>query len=424
MNEPRTTSREMDNVPCPFCALLCDDLRVRRSTDGLAVIANGCMRSRDSFAAAAHSQGTPLIEGKAATLESALARAAEILLAARRPLFLSAGTDVAGMRALIELAERCRGIVDHIDSDAALRNLLVLQDSGWISTTLTEVRNRADLLVMAGGDISGYLPRFLERCFGDTESMFPTSTREIWVIGGMPGELAGSNVSVTHVPVAAENLAEVFLTLRSLLAGRDLRAGSIAGISREMLSTLIAKMKAARYGVLTWAAASLNFAHADLAVHAMCELVRELNVRTRFSVLPVAGPRADVTATQVTTWQTGFPLRVNFTGGAPAYDVPLPSPAQHLEERAIDALLAVATLDDDRVPQARTIPTILFGRPDMHDRDCDVFIPVAIPGVHHAGHFYRTDNVVALRVRALVETELPSAARVLLMLAESTKAPG
>ncbi|HEX7812739.1 MAG TPA: hypothetical protein VF460_12590 [Burkholderiales bacterium] len=420
----RTTSRETDNVPCPFCALLCDDLRIATNTGSLAVTANGCARSREMFAASAHSRGTPLVGGRPATLESAIARAAEILRAARRPLFLSAGTDVAGMRALIEMAERCRGMVDHVDSDAALRNLLVLQDSGWISTTLTEVRNRADLLVMAGGDITGYLPRFLERCFGGAEPMFPGGTREIWALGDLPGELAGSNPVVNHVPVPVENLAEVFLALRSLLAGRNLPAGSVAGIRRDVLSTLVGKMAAARYGVLAWAAASLDFAHADLAVQAMCDLVRDLNVRTRFSVLPVAGLRADVTATQVTTWQTGFPLRVSFAEGPPAYDVPLPSPARHAEQRAIDAVIAVAALDGNGVPQAGTIPTILFGRPAMHDRNCDVFIPVAIPGVHHAGHFYRTDNVVALRMHALIDTELPSVARALLMLSESMKGHG
>jgi formylmethanofuran dehydrogenase subunit B len=414
--------QEMDNTPCPFCALLCDDLRIAQNMDGLSVIANGCARSRDLFSAFARARADPLISGKPATFDSALARAAGILRNAKRPLFLSAGTDVAGMRALIDLAERRCGLVDHVDSDAAFRNLIVLQENGWISTTLTEVRNRADLLVIAGNDIARYMPRFFERCFGDAEPMFPPGSREIWAIGEMPEGIPESGPSVNHIPAANERLAEIFLALRSLLAGRDLRAGTIAGIPRERLSTLMARMQAAGYGVLTWAAAGLNFDHAELAVQAMCELVRELNVRTRFSILPVAGPRADVTATQVTTWQTGFPLRIDFTGGSPAYDLPWPSPARHPEERAVDALVSVAAIDGYRIARSRPTPTILLGHPGIPDRDCDVFIPVATPGVHHAGHFYRTDNVVALRVRGLIDSALPSAAHVLLLLSESTEA--
>jgi formylmethanofuran dehydrogenase subunit B len=45
-----------------------------------------------------------------------------------------------------------------------------------------------------------------------------------------------------------------------------------------------------------------------------------------------------------------------------------------------------------------------------------VFIPVATPGLHHAGHLFRTDNVVALGVRKLAESSLPSASQALQMI--------
>ena len=85
------------------------------------------------------------------------------------------------MRVLVELAERSGGIVDHANGDALFRNLRVLQNTGWISTTLTEVRNRADLLVVAGPDISRRFPRFFERCYGDFDTLFDTGERELVV---------------------------------------------------------------------------------------------------------------------------------------------------------------------------------------------------------------------------------------------------
>src|SRR5882672_3860658 len=147
-------AQEFDNVPCPFCGLLCDDLRVAVTRGVATVSAHGCARSRAMFSANANDTATALVDGKPADLATAVGRAAGILRAAGRPLLISAGTDVAGMRVLTELAERCGGIVDHANGDALFRNLRVLQNTGWISTTLTEVRNRADLLVVAGPDVS------------------------------------------------------------------------------------------------------------------------------------------------------------------------------------------------------------------------------------------------------------------------------
>lgn len=39
-----------------------------------------------------------------------------------------------------------------------------------------------------------------------------------------------------------------------------------------------------------------------------------------------------------------------------------------------------------------------------------VFIPVGTPGVDHAGHLFRTDRVVAIPLRQLRQSSLPSVA--------------
>ena len=148
----------------------------------------------------------------------------------------------------------------------------------------------------------------------------------------------------------------------------------------------------------------------------MCELVTALNASGRFAVLPLGGTDGDLTAAQVTTWQTGFPLRVSFAGGKPAYD-----PWQHSAQRLLarheaDAVVFVSALDAAHAPPESGAPVIVFGRPGTRTGNCSVFIPVATPGLHHAGHLYRTDNVVALRVRKLAESTLPSAALALQMI--------
>ncbi|MGH8679282.1 MAG: hypothetical protein ACREUQ_13150, partial [Burkholderiales bacterium] len=385
MSSQSTGSDHFDAVACPFCGLLCDDLRVAVTGSVPRVVARGCGRSQVQFAAQPAQKIAPLIEGKQTSLDSAVLRAAQILREARLPVLISAGTDVAGMRALIALAERVGGVVDHANSDALMRNLLVLQDTGWISTTFTEVRNRADLIIIAGSGATSRFPRFLERCLQNSEPLFVSGEREIWFLGKLPADLpAVLQRRSTSIDIEPKQLGEVFAALRALMADRPLRAARVAGIALERLSQLLSRMREARYGVLTWAAAELDFPHAELAIQSMCELVQALNAKTRFSVLPLAGSDGDVTATQVCTWQTGYPLRVSFAGGAPHFDPLANSASALLANGNADAVVFVSALDSQRSAPVSRARTIVLGRPGTSAGDAAVFIPVATPGIHHA----------------------------------------
>ncbi len=401
-------------VTCPFCGLLCDDLSVRVSKSETEVVASGCARSRAQFAARPEKTPSPMIDGKAVSLERAVSKAAQMLRESRLPLLVSAGTDVAGMRALLALAEHAGGVVDHVSGDALMRNLLVLQDTGWISTTLTEVRNRADLIVLAGSEVGSRFPRFFERCLENRDALFVSGEREIWLLGrapeNVPDALRGRMETIEIEPV---QLGEAFAVLRALNSDKPLRAGQAAGVPIERFSRLLTRMHEARYGVIVWAAGEFDFPHAELCLQSMCELVQELNDKTRFSVLPMGGSDGDLTATQVCTWQTGYPLRVSFAGGAPEYDPWRLRAATLIESGAADAIVFVSAFDAQRAAPASDARTIVIARAGADPGRAAVFIPLATPGIHHAGHLYRADGVVALRLRNVAESTLPSAAQVL-----------
>jgi formylmethanofuran dehydrogenase subunit B len=413
--------QEFENVPCPFCGLLCDDLHLTTRAGSINVSANGCARSRRLFSADAGTAAGCAVDGRLATFDEALSRATEILCQARRPLMLSAGTDVAGMRSLVELADLSGGMVDHVNRETMFRNLRVLQDTGWISTTLTEIRNRADLLVIAGKEVSSRFPRFFERCFGQFDTLFDTGPRDLIFLGSLPDDLpAGLKARATVLPFDLDRLAEVLAFLRAFLAGQPMRATGVAGLSLEQLSGLLARMRKAKYGVVSWAAAEFSFAHADLAIQAICELVRDLNRETRFSVLPLGGSDGDLTAQQVTTWQTGFPVGVDFSTGAPSQ-----ASAQTrtlIESGEVDALLFVSAFDSERLPPATNLPTVVLGRAGMQTGSCAAFIPIGVPGLHHVGHLYRTDNVVAMRMREIVGAAYLSAAQIVQKFVDARRA--
>jgi formylmethanofuran dehydrogenase subunit B len=413
-----------NSVPCPFCGLLCDDLRIGVTNSEASVLAKGCARSRTLFSADACTTPVARINGKPVTLEQAFAHACDILKSAINPVLISAGTDVAGMRALIELAEYCGGSVDHANSESMFRNLRVLQNTGWIGTTLTEVRNRADLLVVTGSDLRNRFPRFFERCFGEAETLFDIGRRRLWFLGEVPKDFPEPlQQGALGLGLDPARLAELFAVLRALHSGRELKDPTPAGVPQVRLHALLDAMRAARYGVLAWAAGDLAFPHADLAVQSMCEFVKDLNREQRFSVLPLGGSDGDLTAQQVTTWQTGFPVRVDFSTGSPAQGSHRNSVNARTKNDEADAMVYVSGLDATRTPAPSKCPSIVLGRAAMRGEGCTVFIPVSVPGLHHSGHLFRADNVVAVHLRQIATSTLPSAAQALQRILDALRKP-
>ncbi|WP_295435798.1 formylmethanofuran dehydrogenase subunit B [uncultured Thiodictyon sp.] len=415
------------NLTCPFCGLACDDLSVAPGpADAGLVLVNGCQTARGAFAGAmAAGPGTALIKGQPVSLEAALAHAAGLLAAARAPLFGGLVTDVNGMRAVLELADRCGALLDHVGADALFRNLLVLQDGGWMTATLTEVRNRADLILILGREVPHRFPRLCERVLLPPEALFsPPGERRLVLLGPaepgpLPAEFAAANP--TLIPVALADLAGVGALLRGLIAGRPVRADAIPGVAGAQLKQLAGWLCGARYAVVTWAAGELAFPHAELTVQAFVELVRDLNRTTRAAALPLAGTLGDLTANQVCTWQTGYPLRSGRQQGRSCYEPLLYRHQDLLAQGQSDLLLWVQALPaaNPAATPAAKCPTIVLGYPGLAcGRVPEVFIPVGLPGIDHPGHWYRTDAVCPLPLGQVRDLGLASVAGVIGKLSE------
>src|SRR2546423_1485445 len=98
------------------------------------------------------------IKGKPASIAAAAERAAQILSAARMPIIAGLGTDVAGARASILLAEGLRGAYDHMYSARIFPDLDVMRQAGLMFTTPNEARLRADVLLFLGKDLTKIWP--------------------------------------------------------------------------------------------------------------------------------------------------------------------------------------------------------------------------------------------------------------------------
>ncbi len=409
----------INEVPSPFCGVGTDDLSIQVDGVDLKVTGNGCALNTPAFEQAIGDK-IPRVAGKAVSLQEAAEKAAALLADTKQPVIGGCATDVNGMRALLSLADRTGAIVDNMGFNAARNNFLTLQDSGWMNTTLAEVKNRCDLLLIVGTDLEAVVPRFFERYLWN-EAMFldDVSQREVIYLGKAPSGKASTSPNGQTAKVFAcsdEELSGVVGVLRALVKNQPIHAEKAGGIAISDLKFIAEKLKTAKYGIVTWAAGALGINnHAELVVQTVSEMVKDINDKgTRCSGLPLAGKEGDLTANQVCGWTTGYPARVRFSRGFPEYDPYLYDTKTMLSNGEADALVWVQAFNTNALPPVADIPTIVIGRSGMKfDKEPYVFIPVGTPGIDHAGHAYRTDNVVAIRLLKLRESALPSTAEAL-----------
>ncbi len=407
---------EITEIPSPFCGIGTDDLTIQ--VDGLAlkVTANGCAVNTPAFEQPI-SDTSPRVDGKEVSLEAAVAKTAALLKDTRLPVIGGCATDVNGMRALLALADRCGAVIDNMNFSAARNNLLVLQDSGWMNTTLAEVKNRCDLLLVVGTDLESFSPRFFERYLWNKDAMFvdDTANRQVIYLGKEPSgdaSMSPKGQKAQAITCADADLPEVIAVLRALVKGRPIQAETVGGIAIADLQGVADKLKTAKYSVVTWAAGALAFRQAELTVQTLSEMIKDINdMNTRCSGLPLGGKEGDQTANQVCGWTTGYPARTRFSRGYPEYDPYLNDTNTLIDNGEADALVWVQAFNAKATPPTNHLPTIVIGRSGMtFAKEPDVFIPVGTPGIDHAGHAYRMDNVVAIRLKKLRDSGLPSSA--------------
>jgi formylmethanofuran dehydrogenase subunit B len=410
-------SQTFSHVACPFCGIACDDLEVARSGTAITVRANGCAKAKAGFERVLPA-ATATVRGAPVTMIEAIAEAARLIRASRLPLYGGLATDVEGVRAILSLADRTGGVIDHALSEGQYRNFKVLQSTGWVMTTLTEARNRADLFIIVGTDVHTLHPRFFERTVCNAESMFdaPAKKRTIVFIGtglDQSGAIGPRIGDVVTLGCPNERVGEVILALKARLKGVAIQGATVAGVPIAAIDDLASRCHSAAYGVMVWAPLVFDFPNADLTVQAIADTVRELNVTQRFAGLSLGGSEGSVTAAAVTSWQSGFPLRVSFASGKPSYDANRYAIARMLAAGEGDLLVWTASYTPGIAVPQTSLPAIVLGTPGLAlATPPAVYIPVGTPGIDHAGRIVRCDSVVTLPLRNLSRSALPSVAEV------------
>jgi formylmethanofuran dehydrogenase subunit B len=438
-------------VTCPVCGCLCDDIELTVRDGKIVKVKNGCAMSESKFLGYnGHRLLKPLVRKNGELVEvsvkEATKKAAEILADGNYPLLYGwSSTSCEAIRAGLELAEEVGGVIDNTSTVCHGPSVLSIQDVGIPTCTLGQVRHRADLVIYWGSNPWESHPRHIERYtnFSDgrfeknewkgyltkvkasagrkkieralrkvlsrKETLHPSSIKK----GPYPALLKqgrklivvdvrrtrSADIADYFVQVEPNKDYELLQTFRALIRDEEIDIDKVAGVPVEYLEEIAEVMINCSFGVIFFGL-GLTMSSAKLRnVDAALSLTRDLNMHTKFMIMPMRGHFNVTGADTVFTWQTGFPYAVDFSLSYPRYNPGETTAVDVLLREESDAALVVASDPVSNFPKRAAEhlvkkPLIVID-PHMNatSQVADVVFPSAFVGVEAEGTAYRMDHV-------------------------------
>lgn len=446
----RKLVRTVRAVTCPVCGCLCDDIELRIEHGKIVKVKNGCSLSEAKFLGHdEHRLLKPLVRKNGrlceVSLEEAIAKAAEILSKAEYPVLYGwSSTSCEAIRVGIELAEQVGGVIDNTSTVCHGPSVVSIQDVGIPTCTLGQVRHRADLVVYWGSNPWSSHPRHIERYtmfsegrfekseWGDyiTKTKAATTRKKVEsALRLSPRDSLATVTPARNMPCPAilkkgrklivvdvrrtrtAEIADYFIQVepnkdyellqafRALVREQEIEVDKVAGVPVETLEEVADAMIECNFGVIFFGLGlTMSKGKARNVDAAIC-LTRDLNLRTKFVIMPMRGHFNVSGADTVFTWQTGYTYAVDFSTGYPRYNPGETSIVDVLMRKESDAALVVASDPVANFP--RTASEHLTRNPliviDPHfnatSQVADVVLPSAFVGIEAAGTAYRMDHV-------------------------------
>ncbi len=395
------TKSRLENVICPFCGCLCDDIVLELEEGRIVANENGCAISKSKFLNHLKDRmNTPSVridgEFVSVDLGKAIKVAAGILASARRPLVYGlSSTENDAHREAYRIAEEIGGVVDNTSSVCHGPTVIGSQESGEIHGSLGEVRNRADLIVYWGANPQFAHPRHLNR-FVRAPGIY-NETRELWVVDIRKSVTAG--VADRFIQIEPGHDMEILGTMRALLRGHTLDVEQVGGLPIASIHDMVQTMKATKYGILFFGLGLSQSRGKHRNVDAAIRLIQDLNQYTRWAMLPMRGHYNVTGANKTSTWQTGYPFAVDYSRSYPRYQPGEYTAIDLIRRGEVDAILNVAAdpaahFPGSIVSKLSKIPIInLDPKQNMTSLLAAVNIPTAMSGIEADGAASRMDGL-------------------------------
>ena len=282
------------------------------------------------------------IDGKPASTQEAVSAAAELIGRSRLPLVTGLSTDIAGIKAAVALAQIAGGAIDHAASKGIYPLISAMRDSGMMLAAPSEIRRRADRVLVIGDDAFEDAPDMPDYLFYETpdlgEATRGVERQVLWLGAGDDMPDLPESVALHGIDCAGDDLLDALSAIRAEMAGHQHGAGPLPAPTVQFVAEWL---KDAAFGCAIFAPAGLD----SLTIEMLAGLVFDLNAETRFTSLPMLRSDQAFAAAQATTWATGFPLRSGFGRGYPDHDPHLYRGERLIADGEADLAVHVAALD-------------------------------------------------------------------------------
>jgi formylmethanofuran dehydrogenase subunit B len=342
-------------------------------------------------------------------IDEAISAAARVLVDSKHPLLYGwSMTTCEAQRVGIELAEELGGIIDNTTSVCHGPSLLAIQNVGYPTCTLGEIKNRADLVIYWGSNPMDAHPRHLCRYSFYPRGFFVERGRKDRTLIVVDIRKTGTaKLATEFIQVKPNQDYELISALRCVLRGGEV-PDEVAGVRAEEIKKLVEKLKGCSFGVLFFGLGLTMSKGKHRNIDNAISLVRDLNKFTKFVIMAMRGHFNVDGFNMVLSWETGCPYAVDFSRGYPRYDPGETTVIDVLKKKEVDAALIVASDPVPHFPAKAVeslveIPLISIDPCDtLTTRVSDVVIPAAISGIEAEGTAYRMDGV-PLRLKKVID---------------------
>jgi formylmethanofuran dehydrogenase subunit B len=293
----------MNRYVCTGCSLLCDDIIV--TTDGIYIdqVIGACLKGKERFDLVNSENRIlgPLIRKndllEKVSWDSALEKTIELLKNSKNPLLYGFSTSAceAQLKGL-ELAKHINGFIDSNSSICQGKILNEAVKTGITFSTITEVVNKADLIILWGFNAAESIPRLLNKTLY-SRGKFRMTGREIktLIIIDPVKNASFNTMGVRDIPLIIKPGKDLEL-IRALKdqcsAGNGSPTEGIAGLDKDDMKRLTQQLCGAEYGVIFVGQGLLMPQKDSNLIVELLELVNLINLKQakgRISVMMMGG---------------------------------------------------------------------------------------------------------------------------------------
>ncbi len=418
----------VENVVCPFCGCLCDDIVVEVEDNRITAAKKACANGRSLFLNAHTGPASPTVDGKEVEWPEAIDAAAHILTDSASPLIYGlSSTASEAQRKAIALADLLGASIDSTSSVCHGPTTIGIQNQGEPTCTLGEVKHRADLVVFWGcNPAEAHIRHFARYSVSARGKLTPQGRKDRTVVVVDVRPTRSSKNADIFLQLRPGCDYEVLAALRALLKGETLDGTEVGGVRVAQLADLVERMKSCRFGIIFFGMGVTQTVGKFFNITELLALVAELNDHTRFSAMAMRGHGNVAGADCTLTWQTGYPFAINFARGYPQYNPGEFTAVDMLARQEADAALIIASDPVAHFPRQAAqrlsqIPTIVLDpEVNLTTQVARVVLPTATYGVSAVGTAYRMDNV-PLPLKRVVDSPQPTDEQVLDWIIERMK---